>query len=373
MASLLAGKVSAWESDVVPCRACACDGCVYRVNHWEQYCCGTCKAVAGVSEPPQAKGDQMQCSAHDHDCARLKIETLRSSWWESVPSNPSIGEEGQWLVVPPASFAEVIEPAPVVLFLCGNGHVDKRQDFLSGGVDLLLLNETLHHSCTVIAPLPTTNNGLLRNSGHQNSWDEDAVWASFTEVLRRLGPARVDLARLCATGISMGAAGVWHLALRYGEMLAAVAPISGRCEWPGDSWPWDAWSPCMEVSNRLQRVALRAYQTSSDSYAGHPGKDIDCLMRDVEGQTTEITVPGMDPGSSCTVCVRQWEQKEGKAVMEFWEVAGPLGDWTVDGHRERFNDHLLYHRIYPRQEWQLSSFFLQHRAAECIRLDLGCA
>ena len=80
----------------------------------------------------------------------------------------------------------------------------------------------------------------------------EVVWEVFTEVLRRLGADRVNFvlwllssrrrqkpnpcvnfcspwkARLYATGISMGAAGVWDLAIRYGDFLAAVAPIAGR-------------------------------------------------------------------------------------------------------------------------------------------------
>merc|ERR1712205_13096 len=196
-------------------------------------------------------------SCHHPDCPRLDIETLKRSWWETVSCNAAAEEDSQWLVGPPMTFAEGIEPSPVLLYLCGDGSVDNRQDFLSANVDLLLQNDALRRSCIIIAPLPTTTSGLLRSnqSGfHRRAWDEEAVWAAFTEVIRRLGSAWVDPARLCATGISLGAAGVWHLALRFGDMLAAVAPIAGRCEWPDDSWPWDSFTPCEEVAARLRRL-----------------------------------------------------------------------------------------------------------------------
>lgn len=360
----MTNRISAWESNVVICRSCKRTGCTMRVSEWEDYCCDTCRTLPEGMEQPACG------SSHHPDCTRLSIDTLKRSWWEKVKTDkPGATEESDWLIIPPAMFVEVIEPAPVVLYLCGDGHVDKRQDFLSGNIDLLLKNETLHRNCSVVAPIPLTTNGLLRENGSKRrAWDEDAVWAAFTEVLQRLGPSRVDSARLCATGISLGAAGVWHLGLRYGDKLAAVVPISGRCEWPGDSWPWESWTPSEEVMARLRKVHFRVYQVDVDNYAGNPRKDIECLTKKLNEKTEQLALPGLDVDKTCSVRARRWEWGCDGAAIEYWEAAGPLTDWTA-GLEKNFNDHLLYYRVYTK-DWELSSFLLQHSVDDSLQLHL---
>ena len=107
--------------------------------------------------------------------------------------------------------------AQVLLFLTGNGHVNDRQDFYSGGVDQLMRNEELK-SYTVLAPKPLEWSGVMRKSVKWRPiWCEDGLWAMLTEILRRLGPGKVDPKRIYVTGLSLGASGAWHLALRYGR------------------------------------------------------------------------------------------------------------------------------------------------------------
>lgn len=162
-----------------------------------------------------------------------------------------------------------------------------------------------------------SGSGLLRGSAHEVScsWDEVAVWEFFTEVLRRLGPARVDPARLYVTGISLGAAGAWHLALRFGNMLAAVVPISGRCAWPDKTWPRDSDCPEEVSFKNLQAVALRAYQTDKDRYAGNPANDIKWLAKNLDLEKQGVRLPGMDEGSECEVtCHGAGTQKVGQGL-----------------------------------------------------------
>lgn len=367
------GKTSAWDSSIVQCKACAGAGCTYRVCQasGESYCCGRCEARNSGFAPALEEGALADAGGHDSECSQLEAAVLKRSWWESHRCCETAEHEAQCLVVPPTSFKESLKPAPVVLFLVGDGHVDARQDFLKGGVDLLLQNSDIYENCIVLAPLPMTASGLLRSNqghwGHSRAWDEKCVWAVFTEVLRRLGPGLVDPSRLCATGVSLGAAGVWHLALLFGDKLAAAAPISGRCEWPANSWPWELRMPQDWALQRLRNLPLRAYQTDIDSYAGNPRSDIEWLARDLEEEVEELTLPGVDSGTECQVRRRAWRNTNGVVSLEFWQARGPLSDWCTSGQRQKFNDHLLYHRVYPMKDWKLGSFFLQHQVPEASR------
>merc|ERR550537_1450495 len=136
------------------------------------------------------------------------LETM--GWWESFRCDKSCTEDARAYVVTPSSSSspnEARKPAPVLLFLSGNGHVDDREPFFVGGVDIILRNERIRRNFVVISPKPMSNNGLLRYTGEgwARDWAEDATWSFFTEILRRLGPEQVDRSRLYVTGISLGA------------------------------------------------------------------------------------------------------------------------------------------------------------------------
>ena len=79
------------------------------------------------------------------------------------------------LVVPPIGFADRATPlpAPVLLFLTGVGHIDDKEDFLQGGVDLLLRNPVVRRELMVVAPKPTSDSGILRVRNGKRYWSED--------------------------------------------------------------------------------------------------------------------------------------------------------------------------------------------------------
>lgn len=304
-----------------------------------------------------------QDDGHLPDCARLKDTVLQGSWWEKFRCDQACTEEAACLVVPPVNNEASPKPAPVILFLTGNGHVNDRQDFFWGGVDLLLRNPRVRAECFVVVPKPTTRNGLLRyKEDWSRTWAEDATWALFTEVLRRLGSLAVDARRLYVTGISLGAAGTWHLALRFGEHLAAVMPISGHCEWPGDSWPRGT-SVKEPVLKRLTGLPMYIYQIDVDYRAGSPIRDVEWLCWGLDEQKREVRLPGMDLGKTCDVHIRRWCWHEGLIPWELWVAQGPLKDWSswdVWGG----DNHCLWQRVYPGLEWGFPQCLLQHQTPQ---------
>lgn len=284
---------------------------------------------------------------------------MQRSWWERFRCDQAYDEDAACLVVPPDNFENLAEPAAVLLFLTGNGHVDDREDFLWGGVDCLLRNPEIRSNFFVVMPKPTSKCGLLRYTGDgwRKTWAENAVWALFTEVLRRLGPSRVDPARLYATGYSLGGAGVWHLAILFGQYMAAIAPISGGCGWPGDSWPRRS-NPEPTKLARLEALAIRAYQIDVDERAGNPARDMAWLCWSVAEENEELCLRGVDPGTTVEVKTRRWQRPAGEA-WELWVAAGPLQDhshWKRSGG----DRHCLWTRVYPFPEWGMAGFLLRH-------------
>lgn len=284
---------------------------------------------------------------------------LQRSWWELFRCDQSYDEDAACLVVPPDNFENLSEPAPVLLFLSGNGHVNDREDFLWGCVDTLLRNPEIRSKFFVVAPKPTTSCGLLRYTGDgwKKTWAEDAVWSFFTEILRRLGPSQADPARLYSTGLSLGAAGVWHLATTFGHYMAAMAPVSGGCGWPGDSWP-EGGGPEPSMQARLEALPIRAYQIDVDLRAGNPERDMEWLCWDLEEEKAELCLRGVDPGTTVVVKTRQWQRRAG-AAWDIWLPVGPLQDhsfWSRWGG----DSHCLWTRVYPFPEWGLAEFLLRH-------------
>jgi len=342
---------SAWESDVVECKLC--DHCEYRAERGKATCCDKCSG-------------SHESDGHEAHCPRLSREVLQQCRWEHFRCDLGAEEEAICLVVPPR--APIEGPAPVLLFLTGNGHVDDRQDFLSGGVDQLLRNGDLRQY-VLLAPKPLWKTGVLRhNDNWRNAWCEDAIWALVTEMLRRLGPTNVDPTRLYATGLSLGAIGVWHLALRYGEYLAGIVPISGRCEWPFNSWPKTGGLD-QAVAKRLENIPLRCYQIDADRYGGTPVHDLEWLCWGLPETSREVTLRGMEPDRQVEVKIRSWERPSGKH-WDLWEAKGPLKDWAYydDWGGDK---HCLWNRVYPYPEWGLPSFLASHAVPHdrCWKLD----
>jgi len=55
-------------------------------------------------------------------------------------------------------------------------------------------------------------------------WDDEALLALLDHIIDRF---RIDIRRVCLTGLSMGGYGTWSLGLKYPERFAAIAPICG--------------------------------------------------------------------------------------------------------------------------------------------------
>lgn len=275
--------------------------------------------------------------------------------WDHVQCDEAYEEQAQALVLRPAG--EESLPAPVLLFLLGNGHVDGREPVVKCGLDVMLQNEELRTKFYIVVPKPSTHNGLVRYTGRgwEKEWNEDAVWFLFTAVLRRLGAKKVDPSMLYATGISMGARGVWHMALKYGDMLAAACPISGQCYWPNDTWTRGP-LPRQDAFERLMRLPFRAYQIDVDFYAGNPERDIEYLTWGLEEKKRQLNLSYAK--QKIEVQIREWASTEGRGCMELWWVKGPLeGEDGTDDHR-------LWLWVYEKRQWALTQFLLKHRVPE---------
>jgi dienelactone hydrolase len=308
----------------------------------------------------------------------LDHEMLQECWWESVRCDAAYEEDVQVFVVPPQGVGRGVPetPSPVILYLSGNGHIDDRELFLEGGVDLLMRNSAARQ-CYLVAPKPTTRSGIVaygpRTEGWRRRWSPDAVWAAFTTVLRRCGAERMDPGRLYATGVSLGAGGVWQLAINYGEYLAGIVPISGALEWPEDAWPRGS-GPTEEVRKRLDMVPLRAYQIASDKRAGDPIWDVEWLTWGLQEERADYTLPGVEEGTEIIVAHRRWLRRPRDAYapycagaaanttptpMELYVAPTRLQDWSYWNSRGGDN-HCLWYRVYTFESWDLVGFFLRH-------------
>ena len=77
-------------------------------------------------------------------------------------------------------------------------------------------------------------NGVLLVVPHGRT-NTDFQFAGEIDVLRVIAEMQafysVDAARVYLTGVSMGGAGTWQIAMHYPHLFAAVAPISPQCDW----------------------------------------------------------------------------------------------------------------------------------------------
>jgi predicted peptidase len=79
-------------------------------------------------------------------------------------------------------------------------------------------------------------------------WSADALAALLDDVTKRL---RIDLDRVCVSGLSMGGRGTWDLAMTYPERFAAIAPVCGGA--------------LPDRACRLKDVPVRAYHGAKDT------------------------------------------------------------------------------------------------------------
>eukprot|EP00747_Dinoflagellata_sp_TGD_P220942 gnl/TRDRNA2_/TRDRNA2_92856_c0_seq1.p1 gnl/TRDRNA2_/TRDRNA2_92856_c0~~gnl/TRDRNA2_/TRDRNA2_92856_c0_seq1.p1 ORF type:complete len:453 (-),score=44.55 gnl/TRDRNA2_/TRDRNA2_92856_c0_seq1:64-1398(-) len=341
------------------CRFLALPGCASGAGHELLLCCSQCSRRNDLLL--DMDDHNCDCDGHSVDCSRLAVDVLRVSWWETCRIDMSASDECACLVVPPIASEDIAfaEPLPVILFLAGIGHVDDREHFLSGGVDLLLRNPLVRQNCIVVAPKPTSCSGVLGQNRRETgkAWDPDGVMAIFLEVLRRLGPSRVDTGRLYITGLSLGASGVWRVLSRYGQYFAAGVPICGPCDWPRDAWP-DGEGPSDRIQEIFQNCSfpIRAYEIGfeDDGRRLSPEYDICWLNQGMEARSRSFQLRGMDPGSQLQVEAREF------AAMELWRVKGPLQDWEELVKLWGGDSHCLWYRVYPFVQWGFVDFLFRH-------------
>jgi len=157
----------------------------------------------------------------------------------------------------------------------------------------------------------------------------------------------------------LGAAGVWHLAAKYGHFLAAVAPMSGQSEWPRDTWPPRS-APRQDVARRLAALPIRAYHIDIDTRAGSPVVDMSWLAWGCTERSYQLDdLPGMTDGSTLVAQVREWFRSGANANWELWLVRGPLKDWPF-WNRRGGDNHCIWYRVYPDEAWDLVTWMLKH-------------
>jgi predicted peptidase len=114
---------------------------------------------------------------------------------------------------------------PLVLFLHGRGERGANLDHVKRHGLPRLIEEGQDFPFVIVSPqCPVTT-----------------VWPEQVETLNALldvmlETLKINPARVYLTGLSMGGFGTWHLASRYPERFAAIAPICGGGDW----WMFEA-------------------------------------------------------------------------------------------------------------------------------------
>jgi len=292
----------------------------------------------------------------------IPLYLKRKGKWEKVDCDSAYPQDGEALVVPPNS---PDGPAPIILYLLGAGKFNSRETFLSGELTVLWENVALRENYYMVIPKPDIRTGLIYylGQGYKKEWSEDAVWCLFTEIIRRLGPDKVDPSRLYVSGASQGAVAAWGLAVKYGSMIAACQPMGGRCEWPGNSWPKHSSSPTEEAMENLKSCPLRCSHCSTDSYAPPPKHDMESITHyAAEERTYDIAPFGWDMVTKLDTTVRKWVWNDTKNPFELVWVTGPMADGCTMW--QGLDNHLVWFRVITNPMWGWTDFFMEHSVPE---------
>ena len=142
-----------------------------------------------------------------------------------------------WLYLPRGYWDAPAQALPLLVFLHGSG--ERGQD----------LDVVKFHGPPKLAALGTDYPLILCSPQLEAGarWDPETLHQLSIALQKRL---RIDPARVLATGLSLGGAGVWDWAAAYPHDLAAIAPV---CGW-GDP----------KVLCRARAVPVRAYHGAAD-------------------------------------------------------------------------------------------------------------
>jgi predicted peptidase len=103
---------------------------------------------------------------------------------------------------------------PLILFLHGAGERGSDLNKVKALGPPKLVAEGKEMSFIIVSP----------QAPERSTWDSEALDALLGEIVRQYA---VDEDRVYLTGVSMGGAGTWRLALAHPERFAAIAPICG--------------------------------------------------------------------------------------------------------------------------------------------------
>ncbi|SDE64164.1 Phospholipase/Carboxylesterase [Mucilaginibacter pineti] len=129
-------------------------------------------------------------------------------------SHEKLVRETDYLLYLPEGYKEQIDKQfPLVMYLHGSGESGSDLERVKGNGLPKLVAQGKEFPFILISP-QTDNLG----------WNEDELY----RLLQRTKQSyRVDTNRIYLTGISMGGAGTWSMAIKYPELFAAIAPIAG--------------------------------------------------------------------------------------------------------------------------------------------------
>jgi len=186
----------------------------------------------------------------------------------SDPSAPPVTAHA--LVLLPEG-GSAVGPAPAVLWLHG-AMTYVWPETMAQDLDFVRKNNVAARNFVFIAPFATDGEVLAKVSSYRRkndrfgndraygeTFDIQKTWECFQAVCEALGPEVVDFDRRSVTGLSMGGQATWHVALRYGSQLAAIAPMAGACKWPEHCYDK------ADVANQMKHVSIRTYSMKPDT------------------------------------------------------------------------------------------------------------
>jgi predicted peptidase len=122
---------------------------------------------------------------------------------------------GRYLLSLPREYGEDKDQRwPLILYLHGSGERGSDLNKLKANGPPKLVSEGQEMPFIVVSP----------QCPARSTWDPKALVELLDQIVRKYA---VDADRIYLTGISMGGAGTWSLALAHPERFAAIAPICG--------------------------------------------------------------------------------------------------------------------------------------------------
>lgn len=125
----------------------------------------------------------------------------------------------EYILYLPRDYSDLEKQWPLLLFLHGAGERGHDLTRLERhGPPMLIATEAREFPFVILAP----------QCPPRRRWTERPVLEALDALLDDIvSRQRIDESRIYVTGLSMGGTGTWHLACRYPDRFAAIAPICG--------------------------------------------------------------------------------------------------------------------------------------------------